>query len=137
VIKYVCTYGEVKNKRDANGVPTGKPGSVYDVFSKCTAADFKKKTYVKKGFRTKPEAARHENEMRVKLLTPAYAPTLSARGKQTLAEYLHTWFDSYCTANLRPSTVDGYMRNIENHIIPYIGHVKLNALTAEVIDAMY
>jgi integrase len=128
---------EVKNKRDANGNPTGKPGTVYDVFIKYTDIKGEKKTYPKKGFRTKAEAAHHENEMRVKLRMPTYTPILSSKGKQTLQEYLRNWYKSYCVANLRPSTADGYKRNIENHIIPHIGLVKLNVLTAEIIDHMY
>jgi hypothetical protein len=31
-------------------------------------------------------AARSENETRVKLMTPTYAPVLSSKGRQTLAE---------------------------------------------------
>jgi hypothetical protein len=90
-----------------------------------------------RSFRTKAGAARYENETRVKLMTPTYAPVLSSKGKQTLAEYLTNWYETYCTSNLRPSTADGYKRNIENHIIPHIGRFKLNALTAETIDNMY
>jgi integrase len=128
---------EVKNKKDANGVPTGKLGTVYDVFIKYIDINSEKKTYAKKGFRTKAEAAHHENEMRVKLKMPTYTPILSSKGKQTIKEYLTNWYEAYCTANLRPSTADGYKRNIGNHIIPHIGLVKLNALTAEIIDHMY
>ena len=51
---------QVKNKRDSNGVLTGRPGTVYDVNIKYTAPDGKKKSYAKKGFATKKEAAQHE-----------------------------------------------------------------------------
>ena len=44
---------QVKNKRDSNGVLTGRPGTVYDVNIKYTAPDGKKKSYAKKGFATK------------------------------------------------------------------------------------
>ena len=55
---------QVKNKRDSNGVLTGRPGTVYDVNIKYTAPDGKKKSYAKKGFATKKEAAQHEAEMK-------------------------------------------------------------------------
>ena len=58
---------QVKNKRDSNGVLTGRPGTVYDVNIKYTAPDGKKKSYAKKGFATKKEAAQHEAEMKTKL----------------------------------------------------------------------
>ena len=48
---------QVKNKRDSNGILTGRPGTVYDVNIKYIAPDGKKKTYAKKGFATKKEAA--------------------------------------------------------------------------------
>ena len=44
---------QVKNKRDSNGVLTGRPGTVYDVNIKYTAPNGEKKTYSKKGFPTK------------------------------------------------------------------------------------
>ena len=61
---------QVKNKRDSNGVLTGRPGTVYDVNIKYTAPDGKKKSYAKKGFATKKEAAQHEAEMKTKLQNP-------------------------------------------------------------------
>ena len=38
---------QVKNKRDSNGVLTGRPGTVYDVNIKYTAPNGEKKTYSK------------------------------------------------------------------------------------------
>ena len=55
---------QVKNKRDSNGVLTGRPGTVYDVNIKYTAPNGEKKTYSKKGFPTKKEATQHEAEMK-------------------------------------------------------------------------
>ena len=48
---------QVQNKRDGNGVLTGRPGTVYDVNIKYKAPDGTKKSYAKKGFSTKKEAA--------------------------------------------------------------------------------
>lgn len=58
---------QVKNKRDSNGVLTGRPGTVYDVNIKYTAPNGEKKTYSKKGFPTKKEATQHEAEMKTSL----------------------------------------------------------------------
>ena len=52
---------QVQNKRDSNGVLTGKPGTVYDVNIKYNSPEGKK-TYSKKGFATKKEAAQHDAE---------------------------------------------------------------------------
>ena len=57
----------VKNKRDASGLLTGKPGTVYDVNIKYNTPEGRK-TYAKRGFLTRKEATLHEGEMRIKLI---------------------------------------------------------------------
>lgn len=126
---------KVQSKRDSNGVLTGKVGTVYDVNIKYTGPDGKK-TYTKRGFATKKEAVQYEAEMKSKLQNPAYTPTSTTQGKQTVKEYLNTWVEIHGKANLRPSTFDGYKSNIRNHIIPYIGNVRLNQLSPAMIDDM-
>ena len=120
---------QVKNKRDSNGVLTGRPGTVYDVNIKYTAPNGEKKTYSKKGFPTKKEATQHEAEMKAKLHNPGQIASIASQRKQTVASYLNEWVESYARVNLRPSTYDGYKRTIANYITPYIGGVALNQLT--------
>ena len=107
---------QVKNKRDSNGVLTGRPGTVYDVNIKYTAPDGKKKSYAKKGFATKKEAAQHEAEMKTKLQNPGQVASITSQRKQTVAAYLNDWVESYARVNLRPSTYDGYKKTIANYI---------------------
>ena len=128
---------QVKNKRDSNGVRTGRPGTVYDVNIKYTAPDGKKKSYAKKGFATKKEAAQHEAEMKTKLQNPGQVASITSQRKQTVAAYLNDWVESYARVNLRPSTYDGYKKTIANYINPYIGGVTLNQLTPAMVDKMF
>ena len=128
---------EVKNKRDSNGVLTGKPGTVYDVNIKYTSPGEGRKTYSKKGFATKKEVAQHEAEMKVKLANPTYMPATSIQGKQTVQEYLEEWVENHGKANLRPSTFAGYKSHIRNHIVPYIGKVQLKQLAPAMLDNMF
>lgn len=127
---------KVQNKRDSNGILTGKPGTVYDVNIKYNAPEGKK-TYSKKGFTTKKEAQQHEAEMKVKLSNPAYTPVFTAKGKQTVKEYLEEWIEIHGKANLRPSTFASYKGFIKNHIVPYIGHVQLNQVTPAMLDNLF
>ncbi|MDR1588751.1 MAG: tyrosine-type recombinase/integrase [Oscillospiraceae bacterium] len=127
---------QVQNRRDGNGVLTGKSGTVYDVNIKYNSPEGKK-TYSKKGFATKKEATQHEAEMKAKLQNSAYIPAVSAQGKQTVKEYLEGWIEVHGKSNLRPSTAEGYRCNIKNHIIPYIGHVQLNQLSPAMIDNLF
>ena len=55
----------------------------------------------------------------------------------TVAEWVKTWFELYSKPNLRPSTVEYYRRFIECHIIPNLGHIKLNKLTTRDIQKLY
>ena len=128
---------QVKNKRDSNGVLTGRPGTVYDVNIKYTAPDGKKKSYAKKGFATKKEATQHEAEMKTKLQNPGQIASITSQRKQTVASYLNDWVESYARVNLRPSTYDGYKKTIANYINPYIGGVALNQLTPAMVDKMF
>ena len=127
---------QVQNKRDGNGVLTGKPGTVYDVNIKYNAPDGRK-SYMKRGFATKKEATQHEAEMKTKLQNAAYLPTMSAQGKQTLKDYLEGWIEVHGKSNLRPSTAEGYRNNIKNHIVPYIGNVHLNQVTPALLDNLF
>ena len=91
---------QVKNKRDSNGVLTGRPGTVYDVNIKYTAPNGEKKTYSKKGFPTKKEATQHEAEMKAKLHNPGQIASIASQRKQTVASYLNEWVESYARVNV-------------------------------------
>ena len=51
----------------------------------------------------------------------------------TLGEWMWRWMEDYKKPILRPSTYSGYSKDIENHILPYLGTKKLTQLkTAEI-----
>jgi len=127
---------QVKNKRNTDGVLTGRPGTVYDVDIKYKAAEGYKH-YIKKGFATKNEAQQHEAEMKTKLTNPTYTPVTANQSKQTVKEYFETWVEQHGKANLRPSTFDSYKGYIRNYSVPAIGHVQLRAVTPAMLDNMF
>lgn len=129
------TARQVKNKKNADGVLTGRSGTVYDVNIKYKTGEGYK-SYGKRGFLTKQEAAQHEAEMLIKLNSPAYVPTDAANSKQTVKEYLETWVELHGKANLRPSTMASYSGWVKNHVYPNIGHIQLKNLTPAMIDDM-
>ncbi|KKI51585.1 site-specific integrase [Christensenella hongkongensis] len=127
---------KVKNRKNADGILTGKPGTVYDVYIKYVS-NGERKTYGKRGFATKTQAEKHEAEMKVKLSKPSYTPLLTSNGKQTVKEYMEDWVEKHGKANLRPSTLYGYRGYIKNHIVPYIGNVPLNQVTGAMLDDLF
>ena len=127
---------KVKNKRDSNGILTGKAGTVYDVEFKYKTPEGDK-TYSKGGFSTKREASQHEAEMRAKLKNPGYAPVQTSLNKTSVKEYLEGWLETYGKANLRPSTQDSYKGQIKNHIVPNIGHLQMGQVTPAILDELF
>ena len=51
---------------------------------------------------------------------------VSRADEYTVATWLRTWFELYAKPHIRPSTMNYYYRNIEQHIIPAIGDIPLN-----------
>ncbi len=85
------------------------------------------------GFDTKKEA---EKVLRTRI-QEIESGFLNAVDNSTVAVYLRHWLESYCIPRLAPNTVSGYRINIERHIIPYIGNIRLNQLQPKDIQALY
>ena len=84
--------------------------------------------------RTKTECAAKLKELRERLETPAPEPT---RPGITLGAWLDRWYQEYKKANLRPNTQMSYERRIYQHIIPALGRIPLDKLTARDIEQFY
>ena len=62
---------------------------------------------------------------------------VSRADEYTVATWLRTWFELYAKPHIRPSTMNYYYRNIEQHIIPAIGNIPLNKLTTRDLQKLY
>lgn len=60
--------------------------------------------------------------------------TLSRGGPPTIREYAEQWLDGLALAN---STIDGYRRIMRAHVVPYLGILKLDQLTASRLARHY
>lgn len=49
---------------------------------------------------------------------------------ETAAQWFTYWVEQIAAKEVRPNTLDGYRRTVTNHIIPAIGKIKLDKLTA-------
>ena len=59
------------------------------------------------------------------------------RSRQTVADTLRYWLDTYVRPNLRPRTVATYAEVIDHHLIPGLGGIRLQSLTASQVQAFY
>lgn len=48
----------------------------------------------------------------------------------TVEKWFSYWLDNIAAKKVRPNTLDGYRRTVGNHIVPAIGKVKLDKVTA-------
>jgi len=62
--------------------------------------------------------------------------TYQAPSKLTVGEWLDIWKTQY-TGDVKASTAYVYKKNVDMYIIPFLGSVKLQALTAPMIQALY
>lgn len=75
--------------------------------------------------KNKAEVTAELDKLRADLAQRGDIPTKS----QTVEQWFTYWL-TLAQKNVRPNTYDGYRRTVENHIIPAIGKVKLDKLTA-------
>lgn len=126
---------KVKNKRNSQGILTGRPGIVYDVNVK-VYENGKQKSIAKRGVATRREAELYEAQIKLELQTGSAAMVgYGPESKQKLKEYLPKWYESY-HHNLAKSTRYSYWSGINIHLIPMLGEVSLNKLTPQMIDDM-
>ncbi len=126
---------KVKNKRNSQGILTGRPGIVYDVNVK-VYENGKQKSIAKRGFATRREAELYEAQIKLELQTGSAAMVgYGPDSKQKLKEYLPKWYESY-HHNLAKSTRYSYWSDINLYLIPMLGEVPLNKLTPKMIDDM-
>ena len=65
-----------------------------------------------------------------------YQGIVTEQSRMTLAEWLEPWLGQM-SATLRPSTLEHYRRDMENHVIPYLGKKMLSPVTAADLRKLY
>lgn len=75
--------------------------------------------------KNKAEVITELGKLRAELETRGDLPTAST----TVEKWFTYWLDNIAAKKVRPNTLDGYKRTVENHIIPAIGKVKLDKVS--------
>lgn len=92
-----------------------------------------RKLRYKGGFATKRDAQAFLNET----LGSMHQGTFAEPSKVTVADFLIDRWLPGRAASVRASTFDNYRRIIDKHLVPRIGHVKLQQLSADHLDRLY
>jgi hypothetical protein len=62
--------------------------------------------------------------------------TYVAKQELTVAEWFATWLDSQTTLGRRATTIAGYTAMVRRHILPSLGRIGLQKLSATDLDAL-
>jgi integrase len=87
----------------------------------------------KRGFRTKKDAQEALNET----LASLQCGTFARPRKLTVGDYLDEWMRGLEIAGRRPTTIAGYRQLLRIHVVPAIGDIQLQELSALDLDALY
>ena len=82
---------------------------------------------------TRREVQQKINKIAVKI----QAGTYREPSRITVEEWFTTWLNDYMKLSLRPTTWTSYGYQIEGHIIPALGHLKLSELQTAHIQRLY
>ena len=87
----------------------------------------------RRGFPTRKAAQEALDRLRVS----AREGTFVEPTKITLATWLDRWCEGLVTAGRSPATIESYRRQLETHVVPHLGGLRLSALSAADLDALY
>ena len=87
----------------------------------------------RRGFATKAAAQEALDDLRGKARTG----TFTYDSKLTVAGYLREWLSDTLPATVRPATLFSYEQNLERHVMPRIGDMKLKQLTGPALNRLY
>ena len=88
----------------------------------------------RRGFERKADAQRALNELLVTLQDGSFVP----RSTRTLGEYLtQEWLPETAPPRVRHETWADRKRNLEQHVVARIGHVRLQELSAAHLNRLY
>lgn len=95
-----------------------------------TLENHRRKTYyskTRKEVQEKLNAALHEQKQ----------GTLATGKQQTLAQYLQHWLEEVHKPTIRLSSYDKYRKLLGRHILPELGHLQVQKLGAQQVQALY
>ena len=83
--------------------------------------------------KTRTEALAKRDEFLTAVRTNTYVEPV----KLKFGEWIRKWLELFVRPKVRPSTFARYRNNVETHIVPGLGHIELQKLSTEHIQAFY
>lgn len=86
----------------------------------------------RRGFRTRRDAQQALDRLKARVDRGEFVE----RSRQTVQEYLERWLPAI-RGTVEPSTWESYERNVQNHLLPSLGDIPLQALTPDDLSDLY
>ncbi len=120
--------------RNSTAAPRKDPktGTWFFVVDVGADSDGNRRQVLRRGFATKKKAQEELDIVRGQGRTNSYV----APARLTVREYLEQWVAGLPVTGLRPSTIDGYRRNMD-YVIPVLGGLRLERITSLDLDRLY
>lgn len=119
--------GSIRRKRRADGI---RYEAVVDIGPDPVTGRRRQKSW---SYHTKREAT----AQLAKRIAEIDAGTFTERSTMTVAELMRYWLETYAEHNVRAVTLAGYRGTIERHILPALGAVRIQGLTAGHLQRFY
>ena len=62
---------------------------------------------------------------------------LTEQSRMSLSKWLDKWLDERMVGTIRSHTLEGYRRDINNHVNPYLGQKQLSKITPSDLNDLY
>ncbi len=105
--------------------------TMYEYRFEIANIDGKRQWKTKCGFKTATEARKAG---RLELQSYENAGCIIAKDRMSVADYFDYWLKADCEIDLKPTTIMGYRKTIENLIIPKLGSYRLKSLSREILQ---
>ncbi len=122
-----------KEGLDRNG-KARKNLKVYDVIYRFTDPETgRRKQAMKRGFLRKQDAEAFLVDVNQKQAAGCFIAPKAV----LMRDFLNDWLETYAKLNVRQSTYYEYKRILDRHLIPHLGGIELQQLSASHLDRMY
>lgn len=110
-----------------------RPGTWYITVENGTRPDGRRKQVRRRGFPTQAAARKAYTELSASVQNGIHID----RSTVSVGDYLTSWLDDTLPVTVRESTSYSYRRNLRHHVIPRIGHIRLQSLRGPNLNRLY
>lgn len=115
-------------------------GSIMDMGNnkyrfRASTGSYKNRKYISETVQA--SSRREAKKLYAKFIARIESGNTYSASKTTLNEFSKKWLETYVKPNLSPTTYQSYTEKLNMHILPYLGHKRLDKITPFDIDSLY